>query len=130
RLLDEMRALQADIVTTLDEPVERLVDQIDSALSDALQTQQATRSMTFGAAIDHTMQAIEDEAAGIGPRRIRIEGLEDFNELTGGLGRGEVAILGGRPSMGKTAVAGAIMTGAARAGYGTLGISLEMRIEE
>lgn len=130
RLLDEMRALQSDVVTLTDNPVEGLVDRIDGALSNALQRNQTTRSLTVAQAFDRTLQAIEDEAAGIGPQGIRIDGLDDFNQLTGDLRRGEVMILGGRPSMGKTATALGITLGAARGGFGTLFISLEMRVEE
>lgn len=130
RLLDEMRALQADVVTLTDNPVEQLVDRIDGALASALSQAQTTRSMTIAQAFDRTLGAIEDEAAGIGPQGIRIDGLDDFNDLTGELRRGELLILGGRPSMGKTATALGVVLGAARAGFGTLMISLEMRVEE
>jgi replicative DNA helicase len=130
RLLDEMRSLQGDVVMLTDNPVEELVDRIDGALSSALQRTQTTRSMTIGQAFDRTLALIEDEAAGNGPQGIRIADLEDFNQLTGDLRRGEVMILGGRPSMGKTAVALSVTLGAAKAGFGTLFISLEMRVEE
>lgn len=130
RLLDEMRSLQGDVVMLTDNPVEELVDRIDGALASALQRTQTTRSMTIGQAFDRTLQLIDDEAAGKGPQGIRIADLEDFNQLTGDLRRGEVMILGGRPSMGKTAVALSVTLGAAKAGFGTLFISLEMRVEE
>lgn len=53
-------------------------------------------------------------------------GLTDVNRATGGLHRGEMVILGARPSMGKTAVAGSVALSAARAGAGVGFISLEM----
>jgi replicative DNA helicase len=130
RLLDQMKALQADVTVLTDNPVESLVDKIDNALSAALQRTQTTTSLTIAQAWDRTMQAIEDEAAGKGPQGIRIKGLDDFNQLTGGLRRGELLYLGGRTSMGKTAVALKITTGAADAGNGTLFVSLEMRVNE
>jgi replicative DNA helicase len=130
RLLDEMRALQGDLAVMTEAPVEELVDKIDGAMAAALNRAQTTRSMTVAKAFDHTLQKIEDEAAGKGPQGIRIDGLPDFNELTGDLRRGEVLILAGRPSMGKTATALGVTLGAARAGFGTLFISLEMRVEE
>jgi replicative DNA helicase len=130
RLLDAMRTLQGSVAAITDNPVEALVDEIDNALTEALQRTETTRSMTIARAFDHTLQQIEDEAAGLGPQGIRIEGLDDFNHLTGDLRRGELMILGGRPSMGKTALALSATLGAARAGFGTLFISLEMRVEE
>ncbi|MCO5147533.1 MAG: replicative DNA helicase [Aquamicrobium sp.] len=53
-------------------------------------------------------------------------GLADINRATGGLHRGEMVIIGARPSMGKTAVAGSVALRAARAGAGVGFVSLEM----
>lgn len=130
RLFDEMRVLQGDIVSLTDNPVEQLVERIDGALSAALQRTTTTRSLTFAEAWDRTQQGIDDEAAGKGPQGIRVDGLDDFNHLTGDLRRGDLMYLGGRPSMGKTALALGVALGAARAGNGVLFISLEMRAEQ
>lgn len=130
RLIDEMAALSQDVQLITDNPVESLVDRIDNALASALQREEATKSVTIAQGFDQTLQAIEDEADGKGPQGIRIDGLDDFNFLTGDLRRGELMYLGGRPSMGKTALAVDIALGAARAGNGTLFVSLEMRMPE
>lgn len=53
-------------------------------------------------------------------------GLVDVNRATGGMHRGEMVVIGARPSMGKTAVAGSIALRAAKAGAGVGFISLEM----
>ena len=53
-------------------------------------------------------------------------GLTDVNRVTGGLHRGEMVIIGARPSMGMTAVAGSVALRAARAGAGVGFVSLEM----
>lgn len=53
-------------------------------------------------------------------------GLADINAATGGLQRGEMVVLGARPSMGKTAVGLGIGIKAARTGAGVGFISLEM----
>ncbi|MFR5941219.1 MAG: DnaB-like helicase C-terminal domain-containing protein [Parabacteroides merdae] len=47
-------------------------------------------------------------------------GFDELDDLTGGLYRGELAVLSGRPSMGKTAVALHMALQAARAGRNTL----------
>jgi len=53
-------------------------------------------------------------------------GLVDVNRATGGMHRGEMVVIGARPSMGKTAVAGSIALRAAKSGAGVAFISLEM----
>lgn len=53
-------------------------------------------------------------------------GLIDLDRMTGGLQGGELVLLGGRPSMGKTAVALSMALDAARSGKGVVISSLEM----
>ena len=53
-------------------------------------------------------------------------GLSDLDKITGGWRRKQLAILGGRPSMGKTSIANAAMLRTAKAGHGVLCFSLEM----
>jgi replicative DNA helicase len=53
-------------------------------------------------------------------------GLTDVNRRTGGLHRGEMAILGARPSMGKTAFALSVALNMAKSGAGVGFLSLEM----
>jgi len=53
-------------------------------------------------------------------------GIYDLDRMTGGLFPGDLVIIGGRPSMGKTAVALSIAMGQARAGGGVAIASMEM----
>jgi replicative DNA helicase len=53
-------------------------------------------------------------------------GIADLDRMTGGLFPGDLVIVGGRPSMGKTAVALSIALGQARAGGGVAIASMEM----
>jgi len=53
-------------------------------------------------------------------------GLLDLDERTGGMARGSLIVLAGRPAMGKTTVAAAIGCNAAREGHGVAFFSLEM----
>jgi replicative DNA helicase len=73
-------------------------------------------------AADDMLEALK---GGDKDQRIPI-GLADLDRDTGGWRRGEYAILGGRPSMGKSAVAVALGRRAAKAGHGVLIFSLEM----
>lgn len=111
-------------------PIDKLVDAADTALTAALSRTHAVKTVSIAQAFDATLQAIDDEAAGLGPQGIKIAGLDDFNDLTGDLRRGELLILGGRPSMGKTALAMRIGLGAAENGHGVALVSLEMRASE
>jgi replicative DNA helicase len=53
-------------------------------------------------------------------------GLRDVDERIGGLKRGSLVVLAGRPSMGKTTFVGAIASNAGRRGFGVAFYSLEM----
>lgn len=57
-------------------------------------------------------------------------GIPELDQLIPGFYAGELILLGGRPSMGKTAVALSIALNVARAGYGVGIVSLEMNPEQ
>jgi replicative DNA helicase len=130
RLLDKMRLLTDDVMTRIDQPVEDLVDSLDGAMSEALQRSEIASAASIADAWDITMREIEDEAAGRAPRGIEIQRLPDWNAVVGQMRAGEVTILAGRPSMGKTALSLAVLLGAGQAGAGSLFISLEMKKKE
>ena len=56
-------------------------------------------------------------------------GFGGLDRMTGGLRAGQFALLGARPSMGKTSLALAVAQSAARAGHRVLFVSAEMRAE-
>lgn len=127
--LEDMLALTADS-GKLGVPIEALCDDVDAALTEALARDHVAKGVSFDRAFDATLAEIEAEARGDAPSGLAISGFDDWNVLTGGMRRGEVVILAGRPSMGKTAVGLAAAIGAARAGHGTLFVSLEMSVPE
>lgn len=126
-------ALRDALVHTRDmgASVADLAERTDAAVNDALQRSHvAAPARTFAEAWDRTMKSIEDEASGLTKPGLAVVGLDDWNDLTGNMRRGEVVILAGRPSMGKTAVGLSVAVASARAGHGTLFVSLEMSVEE
>ncbi len=130
RLYERMEALIGAAHSDLEVPVETLIDQVDHALTVALQRDHVAKSMSVAKAFDTALAEVEAEARGEGPAGITVEGFEDWNKLTGTMRHGEVVILAGRPSMGKTAVGLSAALGAARGGHGTVFISLEMSVPE
>lgn len=130
RLYAELTGLLSDARDDLENPIESLCDRVDAAMNNALQRDQVARSMTFDRAFSRTLNQIEKEARGEAPTGLAVAGLDDWNVLTGTMRRGEVIILAGRPSMGKTAVGLSVALASARAGHGTLFVSLEMSVEE
>ncbi|MBY0561461.1 DnaB-like helicase C-terminal domain-containing protein [Hyphomicrobium sp.] len=53
-------------------------------------------------------------------------GLKELDAMTGGLYRGDLSIVGGRPGSGKTTVGAQLMMNVAKRGFGTLMVSMEM----
>ncbi|PYE98932.1 replicative DNA helicase [Rhizobium sp. PP-F2F-G38] len=101
----------------------RTVDDIASTLRAGRQVK--TRH-TFGEASAAALQAVQDAIDNGHGLTGTTWGLTDVNQATGGIQRGEMTILGGRPSMGKTAVALSLGLKAALSGVGVGLISLEM----
>lgn len=129
-----IHAMQKTIERAMDtaehEPIDALVEHIDQTMATSLQRQNTTRSVRFEDAFDKTLEALEDEASGKVVPGISVAGFNDWNRVTGVMRPGEVIVLAGRPSMGKTAVGIKVALASAQAGHGTLLISLEMTIEE
>ncbi|MFA5958763.1 replicative DNA helicase [Hyphomicrobium sp.] len=80
---------------------------------------------TWGKAADFARQALRDFLDPNTPAGIST-GLKDLDAISGGLHRGEMSIVGGRPGQGKTTVATQLALNAAGSGVGALVISLEM----
>ena len=59
-----------------------------------------------------------------------ISGLKDLDDMLGGWPRGQLSIVAGRPGMGKSAAATAIVLGAAKKGFASQFFSLEMTGEQ
>jgi replicative DNA helicase len=85
----------------------------------------STRISLGNAASDALDQARERQTSGREIGGIST-GLRDLDRATGGWQKREMTVIGGRPSMGKTAIATSLLLNAAQAGHGVLFFSLEM----
>jgi replicative DNA helicase len=94
---------------------------IDGVVTSA----QLTRN-TLSSAEEAAGQLLDELEFGQGEKPVPT-GFADLDHEIGGLIRGEYHILGGRPSMGKTALGGGIVKNAAMAGAGTMFFSMEMK---
>lgn len=98
------------------------------------------------AAVDDAAATVTNADAGIDAAELVIESIEaleadedttaiatgwaDLDEVTGGLRPGQLAIVGARPAVGKSVVAGNIAAAACKAGHGVHFASLEMTRRE
>lgn len=140
RLLEALNAAQDELCYQpqshrewLDNDVKSIADVLeglDSAMSGALERHRQAKGVSFARAFDATLEQIEQEASGGLTDGLSVVGLDDWNHLTGTMRRGEVVILAGRPSMGKTAIGLSAALASARGGNGTLFVSLEMSVQE
>lgn len=80
----------------------------------------AAKPNAFGSLLGESIQSIQERAAFGLPT-----GFADLDELLGGLRPGEVVVVAGRPSMGKTSFANAIAANVAKQGNAVLYFSLE-----
>lgn len=106
-----------------------LVDEADAALVAAIErrepSRQATLDQGIGMALDR-IKLIKENDGKIGAST----GLLELDQLVGGFEPGQLIIVGGRPGMGKTAVACAVALGLARNGHGVHFASMEMSSSE
>lgn len=104
--------------------VEEVIAAVEVAVTDATRTTEGTHEPHASAAIDEALKAIETNDPGMQC------GIGAIDDAIGAIRRKNLAILAGRPGMGKTSVALAYALGVARRGIGVLFISLEMTSEE
>lgn len=105
--------------------------QAEAAIYGIVETEHESRVVKFGAAANDVIaswaKAYEGGAGYMSGFR---SGLVDLDELVGGFQRGNLIIVGGRPSMGKTALSMHFAWRNARAGTPVLVFSMEMSNEE
>jgi replicative DNA helicase len=125
RLLSEEAPALTDQAIDIAETIERIETLFSSAIALDTESRSQTIAQAFDPAMTHLLALSRGEVSpGL------MTGLSDFDEITGGLKPGQYILLGGRPSMGKTALALSIARRAAQRGYAVLFISREMEIPQ
>lgn len=102
----------------------------DSMFNIATAGEDNTKTYTFSEAFDRACERMDRLARNEIPPGVMVDHLTDWNDITGGMQGGEFILLGGRPSMGKTALSLGVGLRAAMAGHGVLYISREMGIDQ
>lgn len=132
-VLSLQEGIERALDTSKGEPFSALIETVDEAVNKV-----AVASPSHGkhvASLDKAWDAMIARydailAGGVRPG-LRVDGLDDFNDLTGGgMNDGDLIVIAGRPGMGKSAVAVTIASSCARANIGTQFFSLEMSKEQ
>jgi replicative DNA helicase len=132
----QLSAIGADLqeraqIWSLDSSVDDVVAQVEEQFHDILSARPGARGPApLGEAIDEALASADRVYKANGELIGVPTGLIDIDRALGGLQRGDLIIVAGRPGMGKTALATTIATGAAKAGRVVLFFSLEMSREE
>ncbi len=114
----------------LDTIAEEMIDQAEAIRDNGTRRRKAIRLDNAMKGVLATVRAnIEAERAGTPIRTVKT-GLRAFDHYIGGLFPGDLIILAGRPSMGKSALALTILDNVVKDGYSGLLHSLEMSVEQ
>jgi replicative DNA helicase len=96
----------------------------EEAVSESSSDDAGTRQFTASECISLVVDGLNSDERGI------TSGIGSLDATLGPICRRNLVIMGGRPGMGKSAVASSYALGAASRGHGTLFVSLEMSAEE
>lgn len=112
---------EANNENAIDAAIERLL---------ALNTVESQHEWTAKAAVQATFADLERRGSGDRRTQAVPSGLHDLDRLLGGFHRGDLTVVGARPSMGKTSLALGFARHAAKAGHPTGLISGEQPVEQ
>lgn len=116
RIKDDPRATGADLMASL-----------ETQLLSARSGKHDLEMVGFGDAASSVLDRIENPQ----PARALIRtGLDKIDEITGGCERGDLIVIGARPSMGKSALASCIALNLSKAGLGAAEVNSEMSIDQ
>lgn len=105
-----------------EKPLDDIASVAETAIADALDLRGGTQAMSAAKAIEANLDSQFNDAPGV------VSGIiPSLDHALGAICPGDLCILAGRPSMGKTALAISYSHGVAAAGDGVTFLSLEMR---
>lgn len=111
-----------------DDAADLIAGRLEAALIASEGASRRSGPVSMLAAVKTAMEQIRAAYSGEDGAAVRT-GIPELDAIISGFYPGELVLLGGRPSMGKTGVALAIALNAARAGHGVCIASLEMNPE-
>lgn len=120
--LDAARTMVADPAADIEIALDEFQSSVDGAALSASESRTQRLDGAFGEAVDR----VEAIRRGEEPKGLCVHDWSDWDDLTGGIQPGQYLLIGGRPSMGKTALSLGVARRAAEAGRGVLYISREM----
>lgn len=125
QIADQMTMAASDSRAMLKAP--KIIAEIETALFELSGSIQGMRTAAgMDTVARDVLQTLEIAKANPGGVTGVPTGLSDLDRLLGGMNGGDYILLGGRPSMGKTALALSIARNVARSGKGVLFFSMEM----
>lgn len=124
RRLDEALQEASTAAHAGDRDITVIVDTVDEALQDATRARESITQLSAGDCAAEVFAEHDRGVAGV------TCGIVPIDDLTGPLRAKSLTVVGGRPGMGKSAVALSYAVGAARKGHGVLFVSLEMSSAE
>lgn len=123
-------AIADAVVVDPERPADTVLDEAEERLFGIAERRaQATGPVPLGAAVNEQIRRIE-EAYKAGGCITVDTGLYDLDGIISGMSAGELVVVGGRPGMGKSALAGSIAVNAAEKGKKVAIFSLEMTAAE
>lgn len=127
RLVEGLEALSAQarsIGSGSDATADEITSEVETVLSDNANTDDSIQQLSAADCIRRVVDSFGDNEPGIR------SGIVSLDATLGAIRKRNLVIMGGRPGMGKSAVASSYALGAAARGHGTLFVSLEMSAEE
>lgn len=134
RILRELITNATDIISTAYDQKQNEIDEVlDTAEKKIFQISNKRVAPTF-VQLDVWLKKTFEHLADIRGLREGVTGVPSgfvkFDEMTSGMQRGDLLILAGRPSMGKTALMMSMVANATKEGFGVGVFSLEMSAEQ
>lgn len=132
--LADRRRFRASLLTAAEacldysHPVSGAFNEVEDLIAEASASSIDQRTYYLGDAFSAAIDRVGALSRGDIAPGVMVHGLPDWNDITGGMKPGDYILLGGRPSMGKTALSLSVAWRAAMAGHGVLYISREMDI--